>query len=275
MPIYLGDTRIDSLKMGGQNISAGYLGTIQVFGADAPAPPPTGDPSDLAGLLRWWDAGTGVTLSTSPADRVDQWDDQSGNAGHMTPISFNNTRPTWHTNQINGLPALRFLRSDQRRLTFANLGSQTAAEAFIVVKVDLDPPTDASASALWDIQAQVGSGADTHYPFTDSNVYDTFGTTARKSTGNPATNLAGWHLYNVRTASGAWSSHINGTQHFTTATNTVGFGTAAHYLGQSKNGNYWLSGYVAELFIYNRVLGASERDDVHTYLAGKYGLTIA
>jgi hypothetical protein len=37
MPIYLGGTRIDSLKLGGTNIGSGFLGTVKVFGAAGPA----------------------------------------------------------------------------------------------------------------------------------------------------------------------------------------------------------------------------------------------
>jgi hypothetical protein len=271
MPIYLGGSRVDSLKLGGTNIGSGFLGTVQVFGAEA-APPPTGDPSDVSDLLRWWDATAAAGLSDG--DRVNQIDDLSGTAEHLVSDLGGNTRPTWHTGQINGLPALRFLHTEKRMLNFANLGALTAAEIFVVGKIDADPPPSDASSGFWYIQTPTDAGADTHYPFTDGNIYDAFGSTVRKSTGNPSQDLTAWHLYNVRSAAGDWSSHHNGVEHYSTATNTVGFGTARHNIGQSTRNFFNLTGWIAEVFIYSRVLTAAERADVHDYLTGKYGLSI-
>jgi hypothetical protein len=44
MPIHLGGSRIDSLKLGGQNIGDGYLGTVKVFGSE---PLPSGYYAEL------------------------------------------------------------------------------------------------------------------------------------------------------------------------------------------------------------------------------------
>jgi hypothetical protein len=55
MPIYLGGTRIDSLKLGGQNIGSGFLGTVQVFGAETtPVGPSYADEVTADSPYAWW-----------------------------------------------------------------------------------------------------------------------------------------------------------------------------------------------------------------------------
>ncbi len=65
-----------------------------------------------SGPLFWYKADVGLTLDGS--NRVQEWLDQSGNNFTMAPIN-NSTGynpvsfwPTFHTNIINGLPAVRF-----------------------------------------------------------------------------------------------------------------------------------------------------------------------
>jgi hypothetical protein len=69
----------------------------------------------------------------------------------------------------------------------------------------------------------------------------------------------------------SWS-HIDGTQHYSTATNTVGMG--GYWLGRSAGAGFYMEGYFAELIISDSVLSASERSNVHSYIADKYALTI-
>jgi hypothetical protein len=57
---------------------------------------------DVDGLLAHYDAALGVTES---GGAVSQWDDQSGNANHLTTPD---TDPSLVADQINGLPSIRF-----------------------------------------------------------------------------------------------------------------------------------------------------------------------
>jgi hypothetical protein len=68
MPIYLGGSRIDSLKLGGQNIGSGYLGTVQVFGASAPSAGWVDAVTALAPTC-WWRFGesSGTTAADEQA----------------------------------------------------------------------------------------------------------------------------------------------------------------------------------------------------------------
>jgi len=233
--------------------------------------PATFSPAYISGLALWLkaDAITGL----ADADPVSSWADQSGNARNFTGVTT--TRPLYRTGVLNGKPAVRFDGVDDV-LTGPTLASLTAGEVFLVVKLTNDPPLTANSSGLWHVGV---NGADpfpnTHYPFTDGIIYDAFGSTTRKATVNPTPSLAAWRLYNVNSVDGEWTSRLDGTQLFSTATNVAGF-PAVPKLGNSITGGlYFLGGDIAELFIYDRKVTAAERAQVNAYVAAKYALTIA
>lgn len=233
-------------------------------------------PGRVSGLVVWLCAELGVytdTSATTPvtadAQTVAFWQDQSGLGNNFTQSTSAN-RPTWKTGIVNSMPVLRFDGSNDQ-LVGPSLSALTAGEAFIVVKVDADPPGVNTVSGSW----KFGSNAtDCHYPFTDGVIYEDFGTTARKTVGNPTPSLASWRLYNVISVSGEWTANLDGTQIYTTATNTVGFSTAPIIGGNVANDRR-LDGDIAEFIVYNKKLEVPERTAVKTYIANRYALTIS
>jgi hypothetical protein len=65
-------------------------------------------PSQIAGLIAWYDATSNVyNAGTTPATNgqtVSQWTDKSGNGHHL--IGTSTTKPVFNTNVQNGLPAV-------------------------------------------------------------------------------------------------------------------------------------------------------------------------
>ena len=115
---------------------------------------------------------------------------------------------------------------------------------------------------------------DSYYTYTgDGKIYDKWGSTSRKDA-ITVSGLNSWHVYEVRTASGAWSCHKDGTQLHSTGTNTVGWGSAPKVGRVSTNSKY-IEGLYAEVIFYSAVLSSSDRwDTVHTYLNNKYGFSL-
>ena len=72
-----------------------------------------------------------------------------------------------------------------------------------------------------------------------------------------------------------WTSRINGTIQFTTASNTVGFwpwpaiGSGGAVSGYGSTN---FDGDIAEILIYDHALSQADRDAVTAYCKGKYGL---
>jgi hypothetical protein len=223
---------------------------IAVGGGASPGPPRTG-------LFIWYkaDALTGY----SHGDPVSQWTDSSGNGRHATSSGLE--CPLYHTNQIDGKPALNFphFTGNNEQFHIPNvLTPLTAAEAFVVVKVVADPPL--SNNNVW----KMGAAAEQdHYPFSDGVIYEGWGSTVRKTTVNPTPSLATWRLYNVASEANNYTLRLDGTQIFNTLTNTVGWSTTP-ILG------YALAGWIAEFIMYDRATSAADRTALHTYLRTKY-----
>jgi len=232
-------------------------------------------PATIDNLLRWHrstDLLFQDAAATTPADEADdpigKWRNKvSPGTGDLTQ-STAGARPLLKLAQVNALPAIEFDAVDDM-FDWPSLNSLTAGEIFIILAIDVDPPT-AAKSALWRMGTTAGA---THYPFEDANIYDEFGTNSRKDTTAPAADLTAFHLYNVRSAADAWSSHINGTQHFATATNTVSF-NATPKIGNagSPAATTFLDGRIAEILLYSRVLETAERAAIMNYLDTRYGL---
>lgn len=233
-------------------------------------------PAHVSGLVLWLRGDRGLftdTAGTTPvaaaADAVALWKDQSGLNNDFSQSTSGN-RPTWRTSVVNSQHIVRFDGSNDT-LVGPSFSSLTASEMFVVVKIDTDPPGVNTAAGMW----YFGSHAtDSHYPFTDGTIYDAFGTTARKTTVNPTPALTSPRLYNVVSVSGEWTSFLDGTQIYTTATNTVGFATTT-YIGSNVAVDRCLDGDIAEFIIYNKKLSSAEKANVEAYIAARYALTIA
>ena len=223
-------------------------------------------PSDISGLKVWLKADT---LGLADNANVTSWTDSSGTANHFT-----GTGPTYKTGILNSKAIVRFDGTDDYLTATSSLAALTAGEIFLVVKTDADPSVSEAKSGLY---AFGKDGLGTHYPYPDSNIYDDFGTNTRKSTGNPSAALTSWNVYNVSSASGAWTSRINGTQHYTTASNTVSFpGSGAEGNARIGRGGpsyaYYFDGDLAEVILYDSVLSSGNRASVLSYLQSKWGL---
>lgn len=179
--------------------------------------------------------------------RVATWTDRSGNGRHYTQ-STAGQRPTIDT--LGGQPAL----------------------VFVVLAADADPPAANARTGLWQFST-VTLG--THYPYTDGVVYDQFGTSVRKTTGNPTPSLAALRLYEVITTPDEWTNRIDGVQHYTTPTNAVEWRASATSIGGSIDasgsaGVLHLDGKIAEVLVYPSKRDASHLAQLYTYFAGRY-----
>ncbi len=221
-------------------------------------------PAALASIYTWLRADLGVTLVSS---KVSVWADQGG-LGHDYAQGTAGQRPTVGT--LAGQSAIRFDAVGNAALQVLKgpIVSASAAHVFLVMKIDAEPPVTYQGG-LWRFGA---AGANNHIPYTDGNVYDGFGSTVRKGTGNPTLNLSTTvRLYEVITTSSEWTSKIDGGAHYTTATNTVGWDAVGSYLGAD---NYYgavaMTGHVAEMVLCSAKL-TTERATLIAYLNARYG----
>jgi len=240
-------------------------------------------PLDIPSLKLWLDGtrGTyvdaGTTLATD-GQTIQQWNDQSGQGNHATQAGAG-ARPTYRlTGGSNSKPALEFITANSNSLVLPDfMTGFTNGEMHIVIKLRTDPPASTATAGIWTLGGDAAS-AD-FFPWTDGVIYDGFMTDTRKTTVDPTPALTSWHLYNNISAGAVpgpaeWTSNLDGTQIFTTATNVVAT-TASPRLGGTFVSGFYLDGYISEVFIFNAKLSAGQRTSLKAYIATKYALTIA
>lgn len=239
-------------------VRASSYGTASAYSNEANATTlSAGEAMPLTDLRLWLKGDSGIVGGIN----ISQWQDQSGRNNHASQIS-GASQPIL-TNAINARPVVRFDGVNDY-FAFGNvMSAATQAEVFVVMKVTQDPPV--AATGLWSFGTETDGDP---YPYTDGVIYDGFGSTARKTTGDPAQRLDQVHLYNVLSRSGEWTSRINGMTHFTISANSVNFVTSPT-LGYTVSGQVF-SGDMAEVLIYERPLTSGERDTVGFYLNTKY-----
>lgn len=189
-------------------------------------------PDDIAGLVLWLKADS---LALSDGDFVGTWEDSSA-AGNDASNGFAGTIPTYQTNELNGLPVVRFDGSDN--LTTASITAITAWSIFFVVK-----------SAGTGTAYLLAAGSDT------TAIIHGFVGGKWEYFNSPRTQIG-----DISTTNFQVITSVNG-----------GTATGVWFIGQASAGSVW-AGDVAEIIAYNTALSGGDQTSVQNYLAAKYAL---
>lgn len=241
-------------------------------------------PNTLSNLELWLDAYQISGLADGA--QISTWLDSSGNGRDATGlVGTYPTKPKYRASLgPNSQPTVEMSAATDTTGPWFSLPNFltgfTAGDIFAVVKINGDPPNTLAARCA-PPYGDFGSAGDEYFPnhtlggATAGVIFDAFGSTVRKQTVNPTPALTSWRLYESRSASGAWSNHLDGVQLFSTATNTVGWSTTP-FIGHSTTNNKHLNGFISEIILYSRILNdTTERKAViHAYLNTKYGLSL-
>lgn len=217
----------------------------------------------------WHDAQ--AISGLADGDDLTQWDDESGRSRHLTEAGAVSAlyRDGVTGENINGHACVRIVVDSTCYFTYAAdiLGSAAAGEVFVVAQNDADPAASTGRSGFWSFN---GSDYSVHHPYTDGKIYEAWGRYARVDCGNPTPSLASMHVYNVVSSASEWTVNLNGSQLYTTATNTPSFASSGIRVGRSSGTGYNYAGLLGELVIFGRALTSGERSDVYDYLAAKW-----
>lgn len=156
---------------------------------------------------------------------MSQFTDWSGNGRHLTQPTADN-RPIFNTNQVNGLPAAQFGDSGSlasRFVTYPDMSGLTGAHRFIILKMSATTSdTSGVCNGPWNVSTDVVN--DVYFAFvTDGNIYDSWGSNARKGFSRGGTALNQPNGYEVASFAGAWQAWLRGTSLHGPVANTVGF----------------------------------------------------
>ena len=140
------------------------------------------------------------TLTGSNGDQETTVADASSNGFNLTapsgPLS-----PLLAVADQNGLNTLQFGLNTLPRyypLSTSIFSGSSAGSAYIVYKVN----SDSVNNGLMDWGT---SGTDNHWPYLDGNIYCDFGSTVRKTVGNPAVTQTVYRIYSLYSAASDWA----------------------------------------------------------------------
>ena len=219
-------------------------------------------PFGIPGLKLWLKADA---LSLSNNSPVDAWADSSG-SGNGVMQNTGMKRPTFKTNQLNGLPVVRFDGIDDTlfKLAAAGFTCRHGHTVFAVLN-----PTTAVAYGMavvtrfgYNEMRQYGGGG---YPewMLPSGLYQVDGSAYLQGLWKVWTGT-----YSV--ASQTVELFINGASQGTVIDDGP-LAVTDIYLGSRTDSYNWL-GDMAEVLIYDGVLSVAQRQTIEKYLIAKYAL---
>lgn len=158
-------------------------------------------------------------------------------------------------------------------------GADKQGHIFLVVEVDADPPPSGNDTGLW----KMTNADNTHFPFTDGNVYDSILKSSRDNFGNPTPALTSWRVYQASIIASLGSGQANGTY-------LVGIDSSNSLINQNgtaivqvqyiaaptlgRNGaSQGFKGKMAGLYLFTQTLSSGDRTDMITYINTRFGLS--
>lgn len=186
-------------------------------------------------------------------------------AGHDFVQATAGNKPTFKTGIVNGLGVARFDGATDY-LEDVDPSALTAAHLFIVIK----PVVETHVGGVWDFGT---SASQNHYKNPgDLLIYDGSCSTTRRTVGAPGMTLDTWRVKEVVSTSSEWTYTLDGTQLFTTGTNTVGIKTDC-FIGQDNTNERACD--IAGVYLFSAKLGTTDRNLMVTYLNARWGLSMS
>lgn len=225
-------------------------------------------------LVLWLKADAGVTKDGS--NHVSTWADQSG---YGRDFSIAAGTITWVDAQQNGLPILRAASAGSPNyMTGASFfaGAQKA-EVFVLIKANTS-----GTNYAWS-----GFGSDnldiSHYLFSGTDLYETFGVTNGNRQGpitvpNAGAATRAYGIYNVTVdgpSAGSYVIRLNSVVLGTGgAAGVIGWQATTFYLFSGAiNQSFQFQGDIGEVRVYDAPLSSSDRTAVYNDLKAKWGTT--
>lgn len=230
-------------------------------------------PTDLSGLVGWWDADFGITLGVSPD--VAFWKDRSGNDNEVGQ-GLTDFRPHFNSTGINGRASLTFNGSNNELLiadaATTGLNFTGSFTAYVVAK-----NTD-----FGNFRTMFGKGGN-KFRF----LYAQTGGAARAIVGQDTGDIGSTTVDDEIIMELHWDVSIGGLINFTksgvpfddpvvSTISTIVRDTQTFSIGQAfgtESHIQFFQGEIGQVLLFDRLLTTIERNQVGNYLAGRYGLT--
>ncbi len=228
-------------------------------------------PSDIPNIWEWWEPSREGLSDTDPIGTLTG--QVSPGSGHNWTQATSVNKPTYSANQLNGLGVLVNIRTpNESYMGSVNPSALTAVHFWIVIKRDADIP--GTLQVPWTFGTATTIGGDPDRYNGDSILCGVF-SSVRKNVGDPTASLASWRVVEVVCVSGEFTFNLDGTQLFTSATNTVGIPSNCALGGLSPTvGGFTTEAQYAGVYIFSAKITGADRTAMVDYLNDRFGLSI-
>lgn len=221
----------------------------------------------LTGLDVWTRADVGLTLAGNAATA---WEDYGpsmrvwNKTTHATTIDLNAAA-------FNYNPALTFKGTNTSYFTYIPMVTTgyTQGEVFSV--------QSSAVNNVAGFPFQLGGASGTtevYYRYTDNNMYLHWGTNARRNFSFAPKNLALPAILNINTAVNSWTASMDGKVMSGPAAYPTSFASTGTNSALGVGYGSWFNGPISEVILYKRKLNTTERAQVNSYMAFRYGITL-
>ena len=224
------------------------------------------DGGTLADLQIWYDGADTNTYVPNATDegQITQWTDKSNFAHNANP-NGGSAKPTYeNTDLLGGYGYVEFDGNDNLSINpFTQLDAATGFTVFIVGKL-----LDTAGTQYFGAAESGGLNIRSN-----GTNFQAQGDAAGGSLTGPAVDTD-WHQFTLvfDGGTGVTFRTDKGSEATGAAGATLAGGTNIYYLGAQDPSTNNLTGYIAEVIMFNRALSATEYGNVENYLSTKWGL---
>lgn len=226
-------------------------------------------PSQLNGLVAWFDASDGNSVVRDGNNRVSRWNSKVGTVYATGPAAIN--YPTWNATGRNGMPAIATIAGNSQYMTLNNVATLPTGTATAHIFATAYHTTTGSWRGLY---YTGNGGGGTNRLIMKYGSGNQVGLFTGDGTGDTVT-TAPWsnndHIVSAAFTSTRITAFVDGASPSSERTGTYSTTTTAGMLFNNYNSQYW-DGSCQELMIFNRELSASERQKIEGYKAAKWNL---
>lgn len=219
----------------------------------------------------WLKANAGVSTL---AGLVTSWADQSGGANNASTV--NGVGPTLTSSAVNSYPVITYTGSGGLSGTFGSNITAGQISAFIVGDLSSTAPNTSgmfSIAGSGVVDTAAGSSVSLFERYTSGIA--TFRTSMRgKYTSAAAVDQ--YHILSTHFSAAQNPFYTDGASATFGAFASSAFSAHVYTIGSRYTGSAskYMTGTIAEVILYDTLLSAAQRNQVESYLAVKYGITL-
>lgn len=237
-------------------VASGYVPPNSIFVAE-----PTLEPNEIVGLKQWLVADTADSFTFSSGAVVSQWDDESGEANHVTQASVSK-QPTRVAAALNGRAVVRFDGTDDSLAVTFGAALTQPTTVLLVAKSAVN-----EEAYLFD----GSTSSNRHAVFFAATTFRWSyyaGTTVNSSTSSDTS----FHVVAAIFNGTGSTLRVDGVE---VSSSTPGTGTMAGItLGSNQAETLPLEGDIAEVAVWNTALSLRDLKQMEAYMASRYALTV-